>query len=81
MKKFSLVPVLAVAALAFSTQAGAQQFGNPSDAVRASYVDDARQPYYEWTRRNEKMPRVCRAARHGIDGINEDHVANGLALC
>jgi hypothetical protein len=47
MKRFFLVPALGVAALALSTQAGAQQFGQLSDAVRASYTDDARQPYYE----------------------------------
>ena len=47
MKRFFFVPVLGAAALAFSTQAGAQQLGNPANAVRASYVDDARQPYYE----------------------------------
>lgn len=47
MKRFFLVPVLGAAALALSTQAGAQSLGNWSDAVRASYADDSRQPYYE----------------------------------
>jgi len=41
-----LVPALGVAALAFSTPAGAQSLAI-GDAARVAYVDDARQPYYE----------------------------------
>ena len=47
MKRLLLVPALGVAALALSTPSQAQQLGRLYDAVRPSYADDARQPYYE----------------------------------
>jgi hypothetical protein len=48
MKRFFLVPALGAAALAFSTQAHAQQLGSLPEVVRPSYAyDDGRQPYYE----------------------------------
>jgi flagellar biosynthesis/type III secretory pathway protein FliH len=49
MKRLLLVPALGVAALALSIPAQAQvaRPGDLSAAVRASYADDARQPYFE----------------------------------
>jgi flagellar biosynthesis/type III secretory pathway protein FliH len=47
MTRFLLVPALGVVTLALSTQAHAGQLGAPGDALRTSYTEDARQPYYE----------------------------------
>jgi flagellar biosynthesis/type III secretory pathway protein FliH len=47
MKRFLIVPALGVAALALATPGFAQQPSRFHGAVRTSYADDARQPYYE----------------------------------
>jgi hypothetical protein len=46
MKRFVLIPVIGLAALAVATSARAQ-FGGRPDASHASYADEARQPFYE----------------------------------
>ena len=59
MKRFFLVPALGAAALAFSTQAHAQQLGTLRRArPMSAYAADARQPYYEVTARRirQRLP-------------------------
>jgi hypothetical protein len=47
MTRLLLIPVLSASALAFSTQAHAQQVGTFAGSAQSAYAADARQPYYE----------------------------------